>query len=46
MLAWDLGFKFIQLETDSTMVISWLTTNGNLSSNIIPLISNCRNLME
>ena len=46
MLAWDLGFKCIQLETDSTTIISWLTTNGNLSSNIIPLISNCRNLME
>lgn len=46
MLAWDLGFKFIQLETNSTTVISWLTINGNLSPDIVPLISNCRNLME
>ena len=46
MLAWDLGFKFNQLETNSTMVISWLTTNGNLSPDMVPLISNCRNLME
>ena len=46
MLAWDLDFKFNQLETDSTMIISWLTINGNLSPDIVPLISNCRNLME
>ena len=24
-LAWDLGFKFIQLEIDSVIVLSWLT---------------------
>ena len=46
MLAWDLDFKFNQLETDSTMIISWLTINGNLSPDIVPLISNCRNLIK
>ena len=46
LLRWDLGFKFIQLEVDSTSVTFWLTTNGNLSSDIVPLISYYRNLME
>ena len=45
MLVWDLGFKFISLEINSIMIISWLTTNGDLSPDVVLLIFDCRNLM-
>ena len=45
MLVWDLGFKFISLEINSIMVISWLTTDGDLSPNVVLLIFDFRNLM-
>ena len=45
MLVWDLGFKFISLEINSIMVISWLTTDGDLSPDVVLLIFDCRNLM-
>ena len=27
-LAWDLGFKFIFLETDATTILNWLTNDS------------------
>ena len=27
-LAWDMGFKYIQLELDSSVVLMWLTKIG------------------
>ena len=46
MLAWELGFKFIHLEIDSMTILSWLTTKNDISPNAIPLLYDCRNLME
>ena len=45
-LAWDLGFKFIQLEFDSVIVLSWLTdVNSTYSPYIMSLICDCRRFM-
>ena len=46
LLAWDLGFKFIHLEIDSMTILSWLSTNHDISPDAIPLFHDCRNLME
>ena len=47
MLAWNLGFKFIQLELDSVIVLSWLTTStDNFFPDVFPLICDCRSLKE
>ena len=46
ILACNLGFKFIHLEIDSMTVLSWLTTNNDISLDAIPQIFNCRTLME
>ena len=46
VLAWNLGFKFIQLEIDSMIVLSWLTTDKDISPDVIPLLCDCRNLLE
>ena len=46
MLAWELDFKFIPLEIDSMIVLSWLTTKNDISPDAIPLLCDCRNLME
>ena len=46
-LAWDMGFKFIQLEIDSNVVLTWLIDhNVTYPPNMIPLICDCRNLMD
>ena len=46
-MAWNIGVKFLQLELDSKVVLTWLT-NNNMSypTNIMPLICNCRNLLD
>lgn len=44
-LAWDMGFKFIFLETDTTTILNWLTNDSVLPPDVVPLISNCWNLM-
>jgi len=47
MLAWDLGFKFIQLEIDSMIVLVWLTTTtSNFPPDVFPLLCDSRSLME
>ena len=46
ILAWDLGFEFIHLEIDFMIVLSWLTTNNDISPDSILLIFDCRNLIE
>ena len=46
-MAWSLGFKFIYLEFDSKVVINWLTNpNTSFSTNMMPLICDCRNVLE
>ena len=46
-LAWDMGFKFIQLELDSITVVHWLTGMCvTYLPHMIPLICDCRNLMD
>ena len=46
-MAWNMGFKFLQLELDSNVVLTWLT-NNNMSypTNMMPLICDCRNLLD
>ena len=46
-MAWNMGFKFIQLELNSKVVLTWLT-NDNVSypTNIMPLICDCMSLMD
>ncbi|KAL0001818.1 hypothetical protein SO802_015599 [Lithocarpus litseifolius] len=47
LLAWDLGFKFIQIELDSSTVLSWLTNRHALyPPDMMSLIYDCRSLME
>ena len=46
-LTWDIGFKYIQLELDSSVVLMWLTKqNVTYPPNMLPLLCDCRNLME
>ena len=46
-IAWALGFIFIQLELDSTIVLTRLTEkNATYPANMRPLICDCRNLMD
>ena len=46
-MAWQLGFKFIWLETDFNVVLTWLTTtNVSYPTNMISLICDCRNLKD
>ena len=46
-MAWTMGFKYIQLELDSKVVLTWLT-NHNVSypTNMMPLICDCRSLLD
>ena len=46
-LAWYMGFKFIQFELDSSVVLTLLIDhNVTYPPNMIPLICDCRNLMD
>ena len=46
-LTWDIGFKYIQLELNSNVVLMWLTEqNATYPPNMLPLLCDCRNLME
>ena len=46
-MAWNMGFKFIQLELDSKVALTWLTNNNaSYPTNIMPLICDCRSLMD
>ena len=46
-MAWHMGFKFIQLELDSNVVLTWLTNkNASYPTNMMPLICDCRSLMD
>ena len=39
--------KFFQLELDSKVVLNWLTNkNMNYPTNMLPLICDCRNLLD
>ena len=46
LLAWNLGFRFIHLEIDFMIVLSWLTNNNDIPPVINPILCDCRNLME
>ena len=47
MLVWDLGFKFIQLEIDSMIMLVWLTTTtSNIPHDMFPLLCDCKSLIE
>ena len=42
-----MGFKFIQLELDSSVVLTLLTDhNATYPPNMLPLICDCKNLMD
>ena len=46
-LAWDMGFKFIQFELDSSVVLTWLIEhNATYPPNMLPLICDSKNLMD
>ena len=46
-IAWIMGFKFLHLELDSKVVLSWLTNNNvNYPTNMMSLICDCRNLLD
>ena len=46
-MAWHMGFKFIQLELDSNVVLTWLTNkNASYPTNMMPLICDCKRLMD
>ena len=45
-IAWDMGFKFIHLELDSMIVLTWLVEKtANFPTNMMPLFHDCRNLL-
>ena len=45
-MAWAMGAKFLQLELDSKVVLTWLTNlYVNYLTNMMPLICDCRNLL-
>ena len=45
-MAWNMSFKYIQLELDSKVVQTWLTNpNTSYPTNMMPLICDCRNLL-
>ena len=46
-MAWTMGFKYIQLELDSKVVLTWLTNhNASYATNMIHLICDCRSLLD
>ena len=46
-MAWNMGYKFLHLELDSKVVLSWLTNNNvNYPTNMLPLICDCRDLFD
>ena len=46
-MAWTMGFKYIQLELDYKVVLTWLTNhNASYPTNMIPLICDCRSLLD
>ena len=46
-MAWNMGVKLLQLELASKVVLTWLTNkNMNYPTNMLPLICDCRNLLD
>ena len=47
VMAWQLGFKIIQLELDSNVVLTWLTnTTVSYPTKMMSLICDCRSLID
>ena len=44
-MAWELGYKHINLEIDSQILLNWLTTYGVLAPEHYVLILDCRMLL-
>ena len=45
-MAWAMGSKYLQLELDSKVVLTWLTNPYvNYPTNMMTLICDCRNLL-
>ena len=44
-MAWELGYKHINLEIDSQILLNWLTTYGVLALEHFVLILDCRMLL-
>ena len=46
-MVWNMGYKFLHLELDSKVVLSWLTNNNvNYPTNMLTLICDCRDLFD
>lgn len=46
LIAWELGYKFINLQIDSKIVICWLTSNETMALAIAPIIYDCKALLS
>ena len=44
-LAWNLGFKHVDLKIDSTLTVQWLTHDGAYAPQLYVLINDCRSLI-
>ena len=45
-MAWELGYKHINLEIDSQILLNWLTTYGILALEFSILMLDCRMLLD
>ena len=45
-LAWKLGFKFLNLDVDSKLVLYWLPSFDVMASNLLILICDCEILLN
>ena len=45
-LAWKLGFKFLNLDVDSKLVVYWLPSFDVMASDLLILICNCEILLN
>ena len=46
LIAWELDYKFMDLQVDFEIVICWLTLNGNMAPTLAPLICDCKVLLS
>ena len=46
LIAWELDYKFIDLQIDFEIVICWLTSNGNMAPALASLICVCKALLS
>lgn len=46
LIAWELDYKFMDLQIDFEIVICWLTLNGNMAPTLALLICDCKVLLS